>query len=276
MTLFVHKLVDAIDRGELVTQPGTRQQEVALLRRASLAAEKFDFGLLPLEPFSEPTNPFLFQFKLPQLTEDERMFWREGLVPLPAAVCWFEFKLQEPGERSALLVTDDGKSWTVERIDVVEDRITYDGVISVTDRGNDEGAHQTLYFRGNRTIIDKVVKSESLCSRLYGSAFLLSVYLCLMLNSRTTESAVEVPPERLNHARVKRGCAPLAQHRVVTIAPARYYDHGDGPSDRRPPRLHWRRSHLRHLKSGKRIVIPRFLVGRADLGEVTHEYRVKP
>ena len=65
---------------------------------------------------------------------------------------------------------------------------------------------------------------------------------------------------------------------IVRIVPAAYLRERNreaGGSGRLSPRLHWRRSHIRTLRSGN-ILTPRFLVGTAWMGEVTHGYRVTP
>jgi hypothetical protein len=98
-----------------------------------------------------------------------------------------------------------------------------------------------------------------------------------MLNSRSTEKrTVEGGPKPSGNRH------PLPAHTVVTIVPKRFV--GERPDGERgthaSPRLHWRRSHLREYKapSGEvyhRIVIPRCLVGKDELGAVTHTYRVR-
>jgi hypothetical protein len=116
---------------------------------------------------------------------------------------------------------------------------------------------------------------------------MLSIYLCLMINSKTTELRLEKAPPKLNAARVKTGKAPLHDHSVVSIVPVRYIrdSEGEAKAMRRSPRLHWRRSHLRRidhqtpkakqLSNGQwGILITRFLVGAADKGAISHEYRV--
>jgi hypothetical protein len=108
------------------------------------------------------------------------------------------------------------------------------------------------------------------------SSSVLMTWLTLMLNSRSTEKTRTVPPGKPISRRAARGAALLASHTVVTIMPGAYLAAQRRlGSTHRSPRLHWRRSHIRRLASGREIIIPRFLVGRAELGEVSHEYRVK-
>jgi hypothetical protein len=108
------------------------------------------------------------------------------------------------------------------------------------------------------------------------SSSVLMTWLTLMLNSRSTEKTRTVPPGKPISRRAARGAALLASHTVVTIMPGAYLAAQRRlGGTHRSPRLHWRRSHIRRLASGREIIIPRFLVGRAELGEVSHEYRVK-
>lgn len=108
-------------------------------------------------------------------------------------------------------------------------------------------------------------------------------YLLMMLHSRSTESRTEPAPDKLNKARIKKGNSPIPEHRVVSIVPYRIAkdirrEYGDAGFLRASPRLHWRRSHIRTLESGKRIPIARMLIGyKADDGRemVTQEYHVK-
>jgi len=126
----------------------------------------------------------------------------------------------------------------------------------------------------------------------YGSSLPLVDYLTLMLHSRTTEVHVEHAPERLNKRRMEHGKVPLPAHRAVNIVPLSYRTSPRGAGTHASPRLHWRRSHKRHFeeRTGGAVwvpaeqwkgkvgwwvtVVPRFLVGKAELGEVSHEYRV--
>lgn len=78
----------------------------------------------------------------------------------------------------------------------------------------------------------------------------------------------------------------LPSHTTVTIVPQRFIDEAreaDGTKGTHAsPRIHWRRSHVRTYNRGlpneRKIVIARQIVGRRELGEVTHDYvvRMKP
>lgn len=110
-----------------------------------------------------------------------------------------------------------------------------------------------------------------------GTDVAIGVYCLLMVNSQSTQTDRVDPPAKLNRARQRRGKLPLASHRVCHIVPPKTYADRTAAMDsgRRPPRLHWRRSHLRRYRSGRVVVIPRALVGKASDEVVTHEYRVR-
>jgi hypothetical protein len=250
-------------------------------------AEMFDFGDLHLEPTMEKEG----QHKVPSLTPDEREFWREGLIPLPHRIVWYEFVLN--GWRSGYLLVEKGTTLRGTRIDLIKDDCFSDGMIVQVDR-DDPGPDWTFAYWGNQEMFGHIKKDPLFGITFYGMNMMLSIYLTLMLNSKTTELRTEVAPEKLNRARIKRGAIPLLPHRVVTIVPKRFVDQsrerasGTGVS----PRLHWRRSHKRHFErqtptakwmaiedhNGRLgwwvSVIPRHLVGKAEIGTVSHEYRV--
>ncbi len=94
--------------------------------------------------------------------------------------------------------------------------------------------------------------------------------------SKSTILKIEPAPERLNRRRLKQGKVPLFEHRVVTlgrrVSPS---SSGVGMPDRASPRLHWRRGHLRDLPCGRRVPIPPAIVGLADDGTISHDYRIR-
>lgn len=121
----------------------------------------------------------------------------------------------------------------------------------------------------------------------------LAIYLVLMLHSRTTEIQREVAPLKLNQKRAGQGRAPLSDHLVVRIVPWRYVERTAAQDGTHAsPRLHWRRSHARcydratphsvwastYVYKGRPgwwvQVIARQLVGKRELGSVSHEYFV--
>ena len=269
--LIAHKVIDALrglDKKHTLTPvPGApdkaaREEAAAMIERA----QKFDFGNLVLEQKDDNS------YTIPALTEDEKNFWREGLIPLPFPVCWYEWVLN--GFRSGLLVLERDPGLWVQRLDLVRNEVLFDCITVKLDKQPTIGSsHIHAALSGNRALLNTLAGEQ--LSGWIASSGLLAIYLTLMLNSKSTESVTEPAPVKLNAARIKRGHAPLAAHRVVHIVPRRFqYERGPLGHERLSPRLHWRRSHLRHYPDGKMVVIARMLIGKAELGEVSHEYRI--
>jgi hypothetical protein len=270
--LIAHKLVDVLTgrsrHPSIMELPGAIKSDRARIAAMIEKAEKFDFGHLMLEKNADES------YKLPELTADEREFWASGLIPLPFPLCWYEFTLGE--SRSGLLITQDDSKWFIERLDFNDQHVLFDEIGTEIDR--DKTAHSgeiEVILVGNKTILDLMKQGDFLIRAHFGASGPLAVYLTLMLNSKTTQVRTEHAPPKLQRAQVRRGHTPLPDHRVVRIVPDEYlHEQGPGGVTRRSPRLHWRRSHLRHLPNGNVIVIARMLVGKAELGEVSHEYRI--
>lgn len=282
--MFAHKAIDAL-RGtarsdKLEPMLGIDNVRLALADGIE-RAEKFDFGRLTLEAMEEEGR-----WKVPELTQDEKDFWSQGLIPLPANGCWFEFVLG--GSPSAFYVfqADDNADWVVARVDhktaSIPQSIYTDGCLLVMHKESffRAGGGSVAGISGNTEFLDAVRRTPAHYENLTHEMLtcgLLTIYLALMINSRTTEvHAGPPPPPALNKKRASKGLAPLPEHRVVRIVPERFtYEHdAAGKRTHRSPRLHWRRSHLRHYADGKVIVIARMLVGRAELGTVSHEYKI--
>jgi hypothetical protein len=223
-------------------------------------AEKFDFGPLVLEYNNDG-------WAIPNLTQDEKEAFNEGLIPLPAPVCWFEFQLGNL--ISGILIREN---WVCTRLDWSNNFIFDNNRCSV-DLQFFVDDDDKITIEAPKDFIEQNIQ-------VYLTVPLMAIYLTIMLNSRSTEITESVPPVRLNRARAKRGRTELASHRIVRIVPDAYLRERRAESGltRLPPRLHYRRSHIRTLHRGtaqqRRILIPRFLVGRASDAEVSHEYRI--
>lgn len=305
--LVVHKIIDALNRTKgapkLMAIPHLKAEDLQRGAATLRSAAKFDFGTLMLEKFSEQELSLHPEFgyaahsyAIPKLSEDEKRFWIDGLIPLPHSPCWYEFTLGT--SRSGILIqeTETG-SWCVERMDYFPDKIMFDGSISEVERDASKVANDEwqIFCRGNTEYVHSMEfnpNAEALRHSI-ASSVVLAIYLTLMLNSKTTEiSPVIKAPQMMNRARARKGKEPMAEHRIVTIVPARFRGQRQaGTGTHASPRLHWRRSHLRHFDHhvptaqwapehehlGKKgwwcAVVPRMLVGKAELGEVSHEYR---
>ena len=284
MTLFIHKLVDFLDKNGV---PFDGQKVVYRLIKTAVC---FDFGELPLE------RNDLGQMVIPNLTGQEIGFIRDGYVPFPAPIVWFEFTSSTPpysrkGQRTALLGFDGSRFHPmldgvqalrpmVTRIDWQDGDTLVDGVFSKWEYVYHNGLPDIAAGVSSldSAVLNAVKKmGDAEIHSSYLNNIPLFLYLNLMINSKTTELKPSPAPDvKLNKARAKRGRFPLKEHSIVTIVPNRFITAGpDQGGTHASPRLHWRRSHLRTLADGKKIIIPRHLVGRRELGEITSEYRVK-
>lgn len=299
MSLIAHRVIDALlgadPKYPMMPAPGITEEMRLRTSTMIREAQKFDFGALVCEPQPEK-GPGVWE--LPSLTEDEREFFRLGLIPLPYPVCWYEFVLG--GWRSAILVYEKEAGWHLERFDLVqENEVLYSGVVVkcnlATAAPKGEPGSWEATMGGNHQFMRVVEKANMLEHYHFGSELPLAAYLTLMLNSKTTEVEFQEAPKKLNKVRQKKAREPLPDHRIVRIVPARFQYEKDPLTGgtHRSPRLHWRRSHLRHYDhhtpnsqwaahawhQGEEgwwvAVIPRMLVGRAELGEVSHEYRIE-
>lgn len=71
-------------------------------------------------------------------------------------------------------------------------------------------------------------------------------------------------PERLNKRRRLKGKTPVGERCIVTIKRSSLVRNGYAIEDRNSPRPHWRRGHLRRLKTGSVIPIPPCIVGAGE------------
>lgn len=276
MSLVAHKVIDALFgvRGHLIAPPWELDKLITKEKRVELAekilvAEKFDFGALMLEPHKTD----LGRWVVPELSHDEKEFIAQGLVPLPFDLVWYEFVIGH--SRSGLLIENlkDGTEWKLQQIDYVSTGVACTG-IDIYGTLADLPISRVM---GDAAYILDALPSQLMEALCFETQFPLAAYLTLMLLSKTTEIERGLVPIKLNKANVRRGYEQLPEHRIVHIVPERYcYERNTATGEqRRSPRLHWRRSHLRHLPNGKIVVIARMLVGRAELGEISHEYKIE-
>jgi hypothetical protein len=234
-----------------------------------LEAEKVEFVSLPLE-LIEGTDG-LFHF--PPVTEVEQEAWWAGLVALPAPLSWYEFRSPDSAQMG-LLIEAYKDDWLIRHLAVDDGDILSDGLTTRLFRFRTEpgeGPEVTLY--GPALSIEMKQKTGI---PIEAGAW-MALYLTLMIGSRSTVLSTIAPAEKLNVSRTKKGLAPLPGHRVVRVVPEEFIRASreeSGHAARLPPRLHWRRSHIRHLSDDRKTLIPRCLVGRPESGTVSHEYRI--
>ena len=257
-------------------------------------AEQFTFLDLPLE-FDGKYN-----YTIPQVTSQEQDFWDEGLISLPHPYCWFEFDV-EGSNRTALVVwrVDEFKT-ACRRIDLGPAFYAAQDFMGVYDTRTSK---IEVSVRPNLDMHVRMENGESVGDAVSGDAaacMLLSIYMCLVLMSKTTETRRVEAPAKLVRSQVKRKVERTRSHTVVRIVPDRFMASEVGVKvgsvHRKSPRLHSRRSHLRHFDSqtpGSKHVevcpccqrenvwvtpIPRFWVNRRDDSDsgnfTTREYKV--
>ncbi len=273
--LIHHKFVDVL-RGISTERPlrlygSANEARARVIAGIIEKAEKFDFGVLHLEPGID-TN----YFELPPLTKDELEAWNENLVPLPAPLCWYEFTVDSC--RCGLIIVECDDEWTIQRLDFSPAGLVFNDSGSVIKRGRlGVNCGVEIFGEAARVVLEKNYKTAA---ELYGSIPIMSIYLSLMLISRSTEIVRERAPEKLNKSRIAKGKASLADHTIVRILPKEYLRQRLAESGRThaSPRLHWRRSHLRTLHRGtqeeRKIIIQRHLISKASQAEISHEYRI--
>jgi hypothetical protein len=291
--LIAHKVIDALlgrgNRYKLLPIKGVTPKQRQDIASVLDASQKFDFGDLMLEKTGN-TGRWL----LPALSREECKFWEQGLIPLPFKSCWYEFVIGT--SRSGLLVMQDMAGELpgtyIHRIDyVLGEEVIFDGVLLGIEGATEDGLRCSM--SGNTHAIDSLRKRGELHDAVIMNGP-LAIYLTMMLGSRTTEITVGPVPKFLNRKKVQKGETPLPAHRIVHIVPNKYRQAAEREAlaERRLPRLHWRRSHLRHFdhQTGNSkympdlvykgtqgwwaTVVPRMLVGNPSLGELSHEYRV--
>lgn len=284
--MFAHHAIDALRGVSTSTKLlwrdrfGQKNHAWEMMAKYIHSAEKFDFGPLHLEMNEAGT------YEHPSLTDDECDFWSQGLIPMPAPICWFEYSLS--GHESALLIIqDDGPGCiTIQRVDygnyggtgTKKDAIWSMPVhVQIRPKSGGTGRDGIEITLNHDGIVGKIFETNpNLKNSMAGDAA-LAMYLTMMLYSRTTErTASGAPNPKVNANREKQKKSPFFSHTIVRIVPHSYIrkqTEKDGEK-RTSPRLHWRRAHVRRYKNGKTKVIHRMLVGRAELGEVTHDYVV--
>jgi hypothetical protein len=96
------------------------------------------------------------------------------------------------------------------------------------------------------------------------------------LSSKGPEIRTLPAPEKLNKQRAKKGRPPIFEYRIVEIpAWAKAKAEGLGGTHA-SPRLHWRRGHVRHFRTGCTTLIRPCLVGVAENGFIHKDYAVAP
>lgn len=291
--IHAHRVIEAMRRRLPGTHPPLDQYKdtkgIDSFANLIEAAEKFDFGPLVLEKDQKEAG----RCHLPDFTQTEWKLWGWGLVPLPSNPSWFEYQLGT--SRTGLLVYkhDDEVAnlsvknrWCVVRFELAP-TLWWDAVMVAVEQRPKFGETMSTAEMHTDWLGASALSNEQKRD-LWGDQVHTSIYLTLMLGSKTTEKKLVNAPSFTNKLREKKGKLPLQSHTVVRIVPHKFITESQKGAGRThaTPRLHWRRSHLRvydhHTPAstyvegkGWCVAIPRCLVGAAELGEVSHEYFVE-
>lgn len=286
----IDDLEGRVSRSVLKMLPGTGEKEVNTFLKAAKQAECFYFGDIPLEAHPIEKLHGRSTWIQPEVTKIEQEAWEQNLIPVPAPICWYEYKLG--GCRTGLLLIGEPGNIQISRVDY--DRGVRGVFFGVWIYANWENGEYQAVARGNSEQLKHLKVMQKHMNM--AADYYLAVYLTLMLCSQTTEIRREFAPVKLNKARIKRGNFPLPDHRVVILVPDKWkiQKQSQGGTHRSPV-LHWRRSHKRHFEkepiAGRSVwmpneiwhdktgwwvtMIPRYLVGVADPNrDYSHEYRV--
>ncbi len=207
--------------------------------------------------------------------EDAKPFIAEGLLRAPYQRCVFRCRLA--GGRD---------SREIELLLLVVEDLGYTGVFCMRSNGirNEYlSVMSGIIIKGGdvRGVGPEQIKDQHLVT-LFEYAGLWSI-----LNTRGVGKAVDEPSEKLNRVRTKAGKEPL--RRVTRVDSARYVTAlretvrmeraGEAVGDRRSPRMHLRRGHMRNLSAdrfkgqrGKAIWIRSMIVG-GDIERVADRQR---
>jgi hypothetical protein len=300
--LFAHKLIDTIlgqsKKIPMRTQRGFDSRKAEELVPMISEAVKFDFGRIHAEQIGsvEHNGNTFPEFRLPELTNDERDWWVEGFFPTPFPLVWYEFGVAD-GIRNGALIEDIDGAWYVKFVDfnTRDGHFAYNGSTlrlyrsATSFHGRRENAE--LFFEVSPRQTDISPKSKELQTNLWSAKLSTLIYLTVALGSKTADRKTEVGSDKLNRNLERRGRCRQFEHTVVDISPSKFMGRAEGDGAHTSPRVHKRRSHKRHLghqvpgaklvtsgeNAGKwAIVIPWCWVNKASASEpMIQEYRVR-
>jgi hypothetical protein len=274
--LVAHKIIDALNgvstKLHLRHSPNAKEIDRISIVEQITASVKFDFGRLPLLAKGDG------KFGNIQLLDEEILWWADGFIPLPYPLSWFEWNIGEA--RQCALIKENADSWSMSffghddlgrwlwngvSMVVRKEQSTFFEDSNCLDWGKDQRLNKLKFQAiGDTTFLAQ--HKDTLPQRLSGT-FNLCMYLTLALSSKSTDRVVEAAPTKLNVKREQSGKSPLFNHTIVDIAPQRYISSSENGSQghRSSPRMHRRRSHLRHLDhevSGARQIMSGENIGK--------------
>lgn len=168
----------------------------------------------------------------------------ENLFHLPFPIVWYEWEVK-PGVTLGALSLENEYGIATKAYARIKDYGWYDWSITI-------GPH-----------VEEVVKGAT-----------------VLITSKCAERHIVGFSERLNMRRLKKGAPPLFTHTVIEVIGVCVNSQtGITIGERRSPRMHWRKGHIRYLRDEKgnvlkKIAIAPMLVGKQSIGVIEHSYKV--
>lgn len=252
------KLVERLNPDKLFVGPdgaGSSETLGTAIRSGTLIniaeqSEWFDFGRCDVQAALSATHD-----AVPILVA--------GLFILPFPQCVFRVRFTAVGQSAdgmgVTTITSSGND-QIEVIYVCQEQQDENVIVPIAMNGLDAdfiNVYDFIIIKGSTLQAEKGAGKDDVL-KLYGRLFL---GLWVMLNTRNIPSHVDQPDEKLNRARVKSGKEPL--RRVTRIDAATYVTalreteraerEGEATpgGNRRSPKMHLRRAHLRYFTSGR-------------------------
>jgi len=275
--LISHKIIDALrghdDGLQVLVAPGCDANLARVTLSAAIeGAAKFDFGTLALISRDGSGQTF----KSPEVDDEELEWWAEGYISLPFKTAWYEWTIGSA--RHCAFLQETTEAWSLIYLQPDDlGRYLLTGLVATAkrERGTIVNGKIKYMVTGN---VAFGTRFENEFKPRIGSAFALAIFLTLGIHSKSSLVNKEDAPAKLNRKRAEKGRAPLQAHTVVDVFPKIFF-RSDGLGTHASPRLHKRRSHLRHykhqvprgklvedgpLKGSWAVVIPWCWVGIAD------------
>lgn len=235
-----------------------REKVLAPLADEMARANKFDCSMIR----SDEALSSLFETALD--------YQKHGLLRLPYPQAYFEFCLSEGVILAALAIEVENHNFVVHGwLRQAGEREFLDlGMISYCDSDTGDTVVKPFFLKGAYADQDSAVA-------VIRTAWSCVAVAIALLSAKGASSIVEEPSAALNKARERKGLCPLFRHTVVKVEA---YSQTGRPirlgGTHASPALHWRRGHVRDLRSGKKAPVKPCLVGKPEFGVIRHDYEL--
>jgi hypothetical protein len=217
---------------------------------------KHDFALLAIFPIQHNWAE--------AFSGDKEFDEKTNECDLPAPVCCFEFAISG---RPVLVIANERK--------LGKELALY---IQLPPTDNWAAGHEKTLKRGFRYYkpLSDIQKAILGLRTLQDLVHLNVKAACIALEAQVAETQIVRTPYKLNAARERRGKSLLPDYHIINLANRRHY--APVPEDlrgdkRQSPRLHFRRSHLRHY-ANYTVRVKWCLAGNVDLGFIDKDYKL--